>query len=593
MAADPNAAARAFLAEDPDPETRAELQDLLGRAEGGEEGARHELADRFSGPLEFGTAGLRGRVEAGLARMNRLVVMKATRGLGAHLLEEGAGGGPDPRGRGVALGFDGRRSSRQLAEDAAAVLAGLGIPVFLFPDPVPTPLVAFAVPRLGAVAGVVVTASHNPPEDNGYKVYLATGAQIAPPVDAAIAGHIAAAPPLDAIERKTPAEAAAGGLRRLVDTAGHTVEEDYLDGLARAALHDPESTPLRIAYTALHGVGHRLVVRALARSGFEGVASVPSQCDPDGAFPTVRFPNPEEPGAMERVLALAAENGAELVLANDPDADRLAAAVPAPGGGGYRMLSGNEVGVLLADDAIEHADSGGRRKLVVTTVVSSGLLPRIARDRDVACRETLTGFKWIARAALEGEAEGQAFVLGYEEALGYTVGPLVRDKDGIGAALRLAELARFLKGRGQTLLGRMDELLLAHGLLHPIQWSVSLPGLEGRKRIRAAMETLRSRPLERIGQSPVVRVLDAAAGEETVDGERRETELPRSDLVTFEAANGARLTARPSGTEPRIKFYLELVGEAHTTTGVAPARAQLEQEGQVLRGALTRDLGLA
>ncbi len=591
--ADPTAAARAFLAEDPDPETRTELQELLGRAEDGDEEARREVADRFSGPLEFGTAGLRGRVEAGLARMNRLVVMKATRGLGAHLLDEGARGGPDPCQQGVTLGFDGRRSSRQFAEDAAAVLAGLGIPVHLFPDPVPTPLVSFAVPRLGTAAGVVITASHNPPHDNGYKVYLATGAQIAPPVDAAIAGHVAAAPRLDAIDRKTPAEAAAAGLRRLVDATDRAVEEAYLDGLARAALHETESTPLRIAYTALHGVGHRFVVRALARSGFEGVASVPSQSDPDGAFPTVRSPNPEEPGTMERVLALAAETGAGLVLANDPDADRLAAAVPDPVAGGYRMLSGNEIGVLLADDAIEHADTGSRRKLVVTTVVSSSLLSHIARDRGVACRETLTGFKWIARAALDAEAQGMAFVFGYEEALGYTVGPLVRDKDGIGAALRLAELARFLKGRGQTLLGRMDELLVAHGLLHPVQWSVSLPGLEGRKRIRAAMETLRSRPLERIGQSPVVRVLDAAAGEETVDGERRETALPRSDLVTFEAADGARLTARPSGTEPRIKFYLELVGEADTVAGVAPARARLEQEGQALREALMRDLGLA
>jgi phosphomannomutase len=323
------------------------------------------------------------------------------------------------------------------------------------------------------------------------------------------------------------------------------------------------------------------------------VASVPSQSDPDGSFPTVRFPNPEEPGAMERVLALAADTGAELVLANDPDADRLAAAVPNAVGDGYRMLSGNEIGILLADDAIEHADTGGRPRMVVTTVVSSGLLSRIAGDRGVACRETLTGFKWIVRAALEAEAEGQAFVFGYEEALGYSVGPLVRDKDGIGAALRLAELARFLKGRGQTLLGRIDELLVAHGLLHPVQWSVSLPGLEGRRRIRAAVEALRSRPLERIGQSPVVRVLDASAGEETVDGVRRPIDLPAADLVTFQAADGSRLAARPSGTEPRIKFYLELVGNAATTAEVAPARARLEQEGQALRRALMIELGLS
>ncbi len=589
---DPIAAARAFLSEDPDPETRTELRGLLERADTGDEDARRELADRFSGPLEFGTAGLRGRVEAGLARMNRLVVVKAAWGVGTRLVEESARGGPDPRRRGVVVGFDGRRSSRQFAEDTAAVLAGLGVPVHLFPDPVPTPLVSFAVPHLGAAAGVVVTASHNPPEDNGYKVYLATGAQIAPPVDTAIATCIHRAPALDAIPRTSPPDAAAAGLRRFVDATDGAVEEAYLDGLARGTLHSPETTPLRIAYTALHGVGHHLVVRALARSGFVGVASVSSQCDPDGAFPTVRFPNPEEPGAMERVLALAAETGAELVLANDPDADRLAAAVPDPAGRGYRALSGNEVGVLLADDAMDHAETAGHRKLVVTSVVSSTLLSRMARDRGVSYRETLTGFKWIMDAALREEADGAAFVCGYEEALGYSVGPLVRDKDGIGAALRLAELARHLKGRGRTLLDRVDELLVAHGLSHPVQWSVGLPGLEGRARIRAAMAALRSRPLGRIGASPVVRVVDAAAGVETIDGEPRAVELPHSDLLTFQSADGARLTARPSGTEPKIKFYLELVGHADRPEEVAPARRRLEEEGQAFKRALLEGLGL-
>jgi phosphomannomutase len=587
------AAAQAFRAEDPDPETRAELDAILERAEAGDEAARAELRERFSAPLEFGTAGLRGRVEAGLARMNRLVVMKATWGVAAHLLGAAGRGGPDPRRRGVVVGFDGRRSSRAFAEEAAAVLAGLGLPVHLFADPVPTPLASFAVPRLGAAMGIVVTASHNPPADNGYKVFLESGAQIVPPADEDIARHMAAAPPADAIGRPVPADAAAQGLRRLVDVADRAVEEAYLEGLARSTLHPGETTPLRIAYTALHGVGHRLVVRALARAGFEGVASVPSQSDPDGAFPTVGYPNPEEKGAMDRVLALGRETGAELVLANDPDADRLAAAVPDRGAGGYRMLNGNEIGVLLADDAIEHADRGGRAGLVITTVVSSSLLSRLARDRGVVCRETLTGFKWIMKAALEAEAAGQAFLCGYEEALGYSVGPLVRDKDGIGAAVRLAELARAFKGQGRTLLDRIDELLVAHGLSHPVQWSVALPGLEGRERIGAAMDTLRARPLERLGQSPVVRVLDAAAGEERIGGERRPIDLPHADLVTFEAADGARLTARPSGTEPKIKFYLELVGSAEGPSGVGPARAYLEEEGQVLRRNLMKELRLA
>jgi phosphomannomutase len=586
------AAARDFLAEDPDPETRAELEPLVRAAEAGVEAARRELVDRFSAPLEFGTAGLRGKVEAGLARMNRLVVMKATWGLGAYLLDEATRGGPDPRKHGVSLAFDGRHSSRGFSEDAAAVLAGLAVPVHLFPDPVPTPLLSFSVPHLGAAAGVMVTASHNPPKDNGYKVYLASGAQIVPPVDAAIASRIARAPRADAIARPAPADAAAGGWRRLVDVRDSAVAEAYLDGLACLAMHR-DATPLRLAYTPMHGVGHRLAVRAFARAGFEGVAVAPSQGDPDGAFRTVAFPNPEEPGAMDRVLALAADTGAELVLANDPDADRLAAAVPDPSGHGYRMLSGNEIGVLLADDAMEHWDTGGRRKLVVTTVVSSSLLSRMARDRGVEYRETLTGFKWIADAALRAEKDGLAFVLGYEEALGYTVGPLVRDKDGIGAALRLAELARFLKTRGATLLDRLDDILVAHGLSHQMQWSLTLPGTEGRQRMAGAMAELRGRPLQKIGTSPVIRVLDAEQGVELVRGERRPSGLPRSDVLAFQSEDGARVTVRPSGTEPKIKFYVELVGRARDRGEVPSARARLESEGLALKSALMKELRLA
>jgi phosphomannomutase len=591
--ADTIAAAREFLAEDPDPETRAQLATLLRKAEGGDEAARREIDDRFAAPLEFGTAGLRGRVEAGLARMNRVVVGKAAWGLGSWLLGEAGRGGPDPRARGVAVAFDGRYSSRQFAEDTAAVLAGLDIPAHLFADPVPTPLLSFATAQLGAAAGVAVTASHNPPADNGFKVYLASGAQIVPPVDAAIAACIARAPRLGSLTRLSPAEAAGLGLRRLVDVHDAKVEDAYFDGLARMAMHRNQSEPLRVAYTALHGVGHRIAIRALARAGFEGVAVAAAQADPDGAFRTVGVPNPEEPGAMDRVLALASQTGAELVIANDPDADRLAAAVPDPARpGGYRMLAGNEIGALLADDALEHADTGGRTKLVVTTVVSSSLLSRMARDRSAAYRETLTGFKWIADAALRGEAEGLAFVFGYEEALGYTCGPLVRDKDGIGAALRLCELARFLKANGRTLLEQLDGLLVAHGLSHQLQWSVTLPGAEGQRRIRAAMAQLRTRPPERIGDSPVVRVRDFESGEERVHGERRPSGMPRSDVLAFQAEDGARLTVRPSGTEPKIKFYLELAGRAATPVDVAAARSRLEAEGQALRATLLHELRL-
>ena len=587
---EPLALAREFLAEDPDPETRAELEAILKRAEAGDEAASRDLGDRFSGPLAFGTAGLRGKVEAGLARMNRLVVIRASWGLASHVRDAK---GADARTSGVVVGFDGRYSSRRFAEDAAAVLAGLGVKALVFTDPVPTPLLAFAVKQLGAAGGVMVTASHNPPYDNGYKVYLPTGGQIIPPVDKAIAAKIAAAPRTDSIARPTPADAAAQGLRALVDATDHAVDGAYLDGLASASLHRGESGPLRIAYTPMHGVGHRLMIRAFARAGFEGVASEPTQADPDGAFRTVSFPNPEEPGAMDRVLALAAETRAELVLANDPDADRLAAAVPDPSGSGYRMLSGNEIGVLLADDALEHAETGGRPKLVVTTVVSSSLLSRMAHDRGARYAETLTGFKWIADAGIRAEREGIAFVMGYEEALGYSVGPLVRDKDGIGAALRLAEMTRHLQARGATLLDRLDAILVAHGLSHQVQWSAMLPGPEGRKRIDAAMTALRQNPPRRIGASPVIRTLDALLGQETLHGERRASGLPASDLLAFQSEDGARLTVRPSGTEPKIKFYLELVGRAAKREDVGPARERLDAEGRSLKGALMRELKLA
>jgi phosphomannomutase len=579
-------AARAFLDEDPDPETRDELSSVLARAQVGDAAALADLADRFSGGLSFGTAGLRGRVGAGLSRMNRVVVMKATQALASWLLDEPA---LEARRRGVVVGFDGRYSSRQFAEDTAAVLAGMGLPAHVFPDPVPTPVCSFAVPALGAAAGVMVTASHNPPADNGYKVYRETGGQILPPVDGEIASRIARSPAVPDIERLPPPDAAARGLRRAVSDA---VEAAYLDGLAEGALHPRETTPLRLVYTAMHGVGHRLAFRAFLRAGFEGVVSVPSQSDADGAFRTVAFPNPEEKGAMDRSLTLAREVGAELVLANDPDADRLAVAVPAPGGGGYRMLSGNDIGALLADDAIAHAQTGARKKLVVTTVVSSSLLSRMARDRGAAYRETLTGFKWIAEAALRAEAQGEAFVFGYEEALGYTVGTLVRDKDGIGAALRMAELARFLKGRGETLLGRLDALLLAHGMSHQLQWSLTLPGLDGRARIAAAMAALRSAPPESIGRSRVVRTLDAERGEERTEQGVSPSTLPRAEMLAFYAEDGARLIARPSGTEPKIKFYLELVARASSPAQVQSLRADLEAQGMALKKAFLERLGL-
>jgi phosphomannomutase len=403
--------------------------------------------------------------------------------------------------------------------------------------------------------------------------------------------RIAAAPRVDQIARVTPPDASAQGLRHLVDDA---VEEAYLEGVRRATLHPPEPTPLRIVYTAMHGVGHRLAIRVFKQAGFEGVAVVPSQADADGAFRTVAFPNPEEKGALDRSLAPAREIKADLILANDPDADRLGAAVLDPATGGYRMLSGNEIGILLADDALAHADTQGRPKLVATSLVSSTLLSRMARDRGAVYAEALTGFKWIADAARKGEAAGQAFVFGYEEALGYTVGPLVRDKDGIGAAVRLADLARFLKRRGVSLLDRIDEILVAHGMSHESQWSITLSDALGRKRIAAAMEALRADPPKSLGESPVHRVLDLSTGEErALGGATKALSYPRSNVLVFYAEDGARLIVRPSGTEPKIKFYVELVAAVKAPADVAPAREQLAARCGAIKAALNEHLGFA
>jgi phosphomannomutase len=581
-------AARRFLAEDPDPETRRELADLLERAAGGEAAAQADLEDRFSGTLQFGTAGLRGRVEAGTARMNRAVVIRATWGLGTYLLEQLPEG--EARRRGVVIGYDGRLSSRQFAEDAAAVLAGLDIPVRLFVDPVSTPMCAFTVEKLAGAAGIMVTASHNPPADNGYKVYWGNAAQIVPPHDTGIAACIDRAPPAHAVRRVHPPDAAAAGLRTLI---GDDVERAYLDGVRAIGWHKPPVAktaglqqagaplPLRIVYTAMHGVGHRTVIRALAEAGFHGVIDVPVQADPDGTFRTVSFPNPEEKGALDRALEVAREAKAELILANDPDADRLAAAVSVDEGRSFRLLTGNEIGILLSADALDHAPvPAGARKLVITTIVSSTFLSRMAKDKGAAYAETLTGFKWIANQAIERRSRGEEFVCGYEEALGYSLGPLVRDKDGVGAAVRFAEMTRSLKAKGMTLLERLDELSVAHGLSHATNWSVTMPGATGMEKIKGAMAALRKEPLATIDEKRVARMEDLA-----------HADIP-SDVVVFHTEDGARLTVRPSGTEPKIKLYYEMVARVAAVAELEPARVHMEAEGARVKAELNRRLGL-
>ena len=578
-------AARAFLAEDFDTATLAELQVLIDRAVAGDPAATAQLEDRFAGNLTFGTAGLRGRVEAGTNRMNRVVVAKATWGLGEFLLKQGAQHGVDVKKQGVVVAFDGRLSSRTFSEDAAAILGAMGIPVLIFPDPQPTPVCAFAVADLKAAAGIMVTASHNPPADNGYKVYWANAAQIIPPTDDGVMAAIATAPKANTIARIHPPDAAIAGLRRLISD---DLEHRYLAAIRALAWHKPKATglpvvhtatPLRIVYTAMHGVGHHLTVRGLQQAGFEGVVIEPTQTDPDGTFRTVAFPNPEEKGALDLALKKAVEVDADIVLANDPDADRLAVAIKTASG--YRALSGNEIGVLLCHDALQNADAGGKKRLVITTIVSSTMLSRIAADHGAEYDEVLTGFKWIANKAMEREADC-FFCGGYEEAIGFSIGPIVRDKDGVGAAVRMAELCRSLKAKGQTLADRLDELAIAHGLSHGAQWSVTMPGLDGSAKIAGIMKTLREAP-------DTISVLDSSSVVRRAD---LKTATIPADVIVLHTQDGARLTVRPSGTEPKIKLYLELVEKVADQSSLADARARMTAKAARIQAEIKKTLGV-
>ncbi len=557
------ARARAWRDADPDPETAREVDRLL--AEGEEAG----LLDRFRGELEFGTAGLRGLLGAGPNRMNRAVVRRATAGVARHLLASV----PDAARRGVVVARDARRGSDDFALETAGVLAGHGIRVHFFVDLAPTPLGAFAVKELGAAAGVVVTASHNPPAYNGYKVYWDNAAQIVPPVDAGIAAAIATSGPANAIPFLPRAEAEARGL---FVPLGDDLCLRYHEAISGLVLHPGDGRDLGIVYTAMHGVGARFTLEALRRSGFANVHPVPAQNAPDGAFPTVAFPNPEEPGALDLALALCEETKADLLLANDPDADRLAAGAR-DRDGRMRLFSGNELGVLLGAYSLTWRTPRPARPLVLTTIVSSSQLGVIARDLGAAYAETLTGFKWIENRALELEqSEGRTTVFGYEEALGYSVADVVRDKDGISAALVFADLAGWCRARGVTAWGYLEEIQRAHGLFLSAQKSVTIPGAEGAATIAAVMDGFRARPPAAIGGLLVVETRDYRAG---VAG------LPASNVVAYLLEGGSRVTLRPSGTEPKIKYYFEL----RETPGEGEELSAAKARGDVRLNALVAD----
>ncbi|MGW0710730.1 phospho-sugar mutase [Streptomyces sp. NPDC002643] len=527
------ARAKAWLAEDPDPDTRHELGRLIDAAD------TAELTARFSGTLQFGTAGLRGELGAGPMRMNRSVVIRAAAGLAAYLTKQGATQGANGPGL-VVIGYDARHKSADFALDTAAVMTGAGLRAALLPHPLPTPVLAFAIRHLGAVAGVEVTASHNPPRDNGYKVYLGDGSQIVPPADAGIAAEIEAVRSLNDVPRPT------SGWEILDDS----VLDAYLTRTDAVLAPDSPRTA-RTVYTAMHGVGKDTLLAAFARAGFPTPVLVAEQAEPDPEFPTVAFPNPEEPGAMDLAFAKARDVDPDLIIANDPDADRCAVAVKGGDqGGAWRMLRGDEVGALLAT----HLVSRGARGTFAESIVSSSLLGRIAEKAGLPYEETLTGFKWIARV------EGLRY--GYEEALGYCVDPEgVRDKDGITAALLITELASRLKEEGRTLLDLLDDLAVEHGLHATDQLSVRVQDLSV---IAAAMRRLRERPPTSLAGLAITRAEDLTRGTD---------KLPPTDGLRY-TLDGARVIVRPSGTEPKLKCYLEVVVPVPTRADLPEARTK-------------------
>lgn len=551
--------ARTWAAIDPDAETKAQLEGIIAQVEAGDEGATADLADRFSGTLQFGTAGLRAELGAGPMRMNRVVVQRAAQGLADYATARASAEGWEKIS--AVVGFDARKNSDIFALDTAAIFTAAGIEVHLMPSALPTPVTAWATREYGAEIGVMVTASHNPPNDNGYKVYLggaavepgARGAQIIPPYDGDIAAAIAAV--------ETPVLAADGWT-----VLPESVATDYI---ARVTpLVEQKDRDLKIVLTPMHGVGGQTAEAVLRQAGFTNVTLVPEQAEPDPLFSTVAFPNPEEPGALDLAMALAEKVDADLIIANDPDADRAAFAVKR--NGTWAMLRGDEAGAILATRVLASV-SDPAEATFANSIVSSRLAGAIAKAAGVAHRETLTGFKWIARV--------DNLTFGYEEALGYCVDHAqVRDKDGISAALVMADYAQELKDAGSSLPALLDEIATEHGLYATDQLSVRVDDLA---LIPAMMQRLRATPPAELAESPVVSVEDLTEGTDT---------LPPTDGMRYYTEDSTRVIVRPSGTEPKLKCYLEVVVPVSTT--VTDARSVADTKLALLKADMSAALGL-
>ncbi|MFM8349922.1 MAG: phospho-sugar mutase [Actinomycetales bacterium] len=539
--------AQAWAAEDPDEQTRQELLATIELVNLGHDTALKLLASQFAGGLTFGTAGLRAQLGPGPARMNRVVVMQAAAGLATYLRVQ------HPASCAVVIGFDARHKSDEFARATAQVLAGYGIDAMLLPRPLPTPVLAFAVRHLGCAAGVMVTASHNPACDNGYKVYLGDGCQIIPPVDLEIASGMQAA-------SRLPVSSIPSGTDWVI--LPDEIEQAYLDAVV-AHLVRTSPTGVRCVYTPLHGVGGSVFQKAVAQLGWPAPERVATQFEPDPNFPTVAFPNPEEPGALDLAIAQACATHPDLVIAHDPDADRCAVAVHSAEIDEWRMLTGDELGTILAWWSVQHTMEPG--SVLAQSLVSCTLLQSIAETAGLGYQRTLTGFKWIARVP--------QLRFGYEEALGYCTQPsVVADKDGISAALTVLACAAALRDEGRTLLDVLDEVAEQHGVYQTAQVSVRVRQIE---QIPQIMHAWRTTPPEQLGRFPVVVVIDLAQGWDA---------LPPTDGLLLDLGSGNRVIIRPSGTEPKVKCYLQVVEPL--TGGLQQARHRADRGLSDLQSAM-------
>ena len=550
-----------------DEDTKAELRAI--------EGDENEIKERFYMDLEFGTAGLRGVIGAGINRMNIYVVRRATQGLANYIIKQG---GAD---KGVAIAYDSRHMSPEFAMEAAMTLAANGIKAYKFESLRPTPELSFAVRELGCIAGINITASHNPPEYNGYKVYWEDGAQFTPPHDKGVTEEVLAIEDLSTVKTTDEASAAAAGKYEVI---GREIDDKYIAQVKAQVVNqkaiDEMQDQISIVYTPLHGTGNIPARRVMKELGFTHVYVVPEQELPDGGFPTVSYPNPEAAEAFSLGLKLAAEKNADLVLATDPDADRLGVYVKDAGSGEYIPLTGNMSGSLLCEYVLSQKKAAGKIPddgQVIKSIVSTNLIDAVAKEYDCELIEVLTGFKWIGQQVLKNEKTGRGtYLFGMEESYGCLIGTYARDKDAISATAALCEAAAYYKQKGMTLWDAMVAMYDKYGYYKDAVKSIGLSGIEGLAKIQSIMETLRSNTPAQVGSYHVVSARDYKLDTITdmATGEVKPTGLPSSNVLYYDLNDGAWICVRPSGTEPKIKFYYGIKG-----TSMEDADAKAESLG--------------